>query len=361
MVMLGASQQAFQVMSPEQARGVVRDSSQRFCFQVPPNWWSSISQNPSAVQAGQRVIEWFESLGCSPVELARARKFDVAGYVGMPFPMTASDKTELIARYLSLWLLWDDVDVETLKQPWRIKAEDVLIRRSSPDFTRFDRGWWQLMCSFAERRSPDWIRNLCQAMETWYQAAVREAHVKRAFEQRGTSLDYVEHLELRVATIGMYATVYMLEDAYDFELPREFHGSELVLRLKWLANLIVGLGNDIFSFAKDHVEQQINLVTTLMQERDLLVDQALETLVRTHDEALREYDRLAASVPSYGAEVDAIIERWLQDVRYASLGFSLWEAQAPRYTAHQVVIEDRVIQPRFIRPQNISTQFTEVP
>jgi hypothetical protein len=124
-----------------------------------------------------------------------------------------------------------------------------------------------------------------------------------------------------------------------------------VRRLKWLANEIVGLGNDILSFGKDYVEDQINLVTTLMSERGLTVDDALEHLVHMHDEALIEYDRLADSLVAEPAdwpgELTPIIERWLSDVRYASLGFSLWESQAPRYTAYKVVARGRVIEPRF--------------
>src|SRR4029079_1367244 len=145
----------------------------------------------------------------------------------------------------------------------------------------------------------------------------------------------------------MYATVLLLEEAYDFELPRQFHESPTVVRLKVLANTIVGLGNDILSFGKDHAEGQINLASTLMRERWMSVEDALEHLVRMHDDALDEYDRLADSVGKWSAEVDPFIKRWLQDVRYASLGFSLWESQAPRYTAYKVVACGRVIDPGF--------------
>jgi len=293
------------------------------------------------------VIAWFESLGCSRVEVDRARKFDAAGYVGIPFPTLPADKTMRIAKYLSLWLLWDDVEVETLDDRFRITAEHVLARRRPEGMSRFDEGWWQLFGELAGWRSPRWIEDLCGAMVTWNDAAVAEAVAMKAHRERGELPSFADQLEMRVATIGMYATVYLLEDVYEIELPRAFHAHPTVLRLKWLANEIVGLGNDILSFGKDYTEDQLNLVTTLMDERGLSVDEALESLVRMHDEALLEYDRLADSIHGWPDELAPTIARWLDDVRYASIGFSLWESQAPRYAAFKVVSRGQVIEPRF--------------
>ena len=66
-----------------------------------------------------------------------------------------------------------------------------------------------------------------------------------------------------------------------------------------------------------------------------------------HNEAVQEYDRLASTLGTWPAEENRWIQRWLQDVRYASIGFSLWEAQAPRYTADKLIVNGRVIEPGF--------------
>jgi hypothetical protein len=343
----GAPPESFSVISAKSARGLDRDRTRRFMFSVPQRWRSPVSQNPFAAEAERRVMQWFEALGCTCAEVERARKFDAAGYVGIPFPSLSPDRTVRIAKYLSLWLLWDDVQVETLDGRWRIDPVDVVSGRRPEVMTRFDEGWWELLQELAASRSPAWIDNLCKAMTTWDAAAVDEAVMMQEHRERGTLPTFAEQMELRIATIGMYATVYLLEDAYDFELPRAFHASPLVLRLKVLANKIVGLGNDILSFGKDYTENQINLTTTLMRERGLTVDAALEHLVRMHDDALDEYDTLADAVGFFSTEADPFIARWLQDVRYAALGFSLWESQAPRYTAYKVVAAGRLIEPGF--------------
>lgn len=289
--------------------GLERDEATRFVFRVPPCWKSSIAKNPCAEEAQQKVIDWLEALGCTPTEIARARKFDASGYVGTPFPNLPREKTIALAKYLSLWLLWDDVAVETMENRWRVEAKDVLAGQKPPGLSRFDEGWWQLFNGFAGARSSAWVETLCAAMGAWNQAATQEASLMEAHRAMGILPTLNQQVELRVATIGMYATVYLLEDAYDQELPAEFHSHPTIARIKWLANEIVGLGNDIFSLGKDFTVQLFNLVTTLMKERKLAMQDALAQLVRRHNEALLEYDKLAASL--HGAPSAAMFSYFL--------------------------------------------------
>ncbi len=344
---LDLSTAPFAVMSSLLAAGLEREPTRRFHFRVPPRWRSPVLENPFAAEAERRVLQWFESLGCSRAEVDRARKFDAAGYVGIPFPTLSRDKTIRVAKYLSLWLLWDDVEVETLEGRWRIDADNVLADLPPERMSRFDQGWWQLLGELAVERTPAWIERLCEAMAAWNTAAVAEAEMMKAHREKGELPTFERHLALRIATIGMFATVQLLEDAHNFELPREFHARPAVRRIETLAGQIVGLGNDILSLGKDCAEDQCNLVTTLMRERGLTIDAAIETLVHMHDEALEEYDRLGDTLIASAPESAAHVARWLQDLRYASIGFSLWESQAPRYTAHKIVASGRVLEPRF--------------
>jgi hypothetical protein len=338
---------SFAVVSAEEAARLPRDDSACFQFRVPAAWRSPVARNPFASEAQQRVLDWFAALGCTSQELERARAFDIAGYVGMPFPMHPPDKTFLLARYLSLWLLWDDMHVESLENRWRIGAEHVLTGCRPSGMTRFDEGWWQLLQEFAAVRSTEWIQGICQAMATWCDAALEEAAAMRRYAETGIPPGFERQFELRIATIGMYVALYLLESANEAEFPHAFHQHPTVRRLKLLANELVGLGNDIFSFAKDQAQRQPNLVSTLMEERGLSVEDAIQALIRRHDEAIIEFDQLAGLLGSGSPRTDPLLQRWLRDVRYAALGFSLWEAQAPRYTAYRVVADERAIEPTF--------------
>jgi terpene synthase-like protein len=329
------------------ASGLQREPTRRFHFRVPPRWRSPILENPFAADAERRVIQWFEELGCTPSEVARAQKFDAAGYVGIPFPSLSRHKTLRIAKYLSLWLLWDDVEVETLESRWKIEADHVLSDLRPERMSRFDEGWWQLLSELAVERSPAWIERLCQAMAIWNAAAVEEAVVTKTHRERGELVSFDRQMELRIATIGMYATVHLLDDAHDHERPRELYDHPTVRRIETLAGQIVGLGNDLLSLGKDCAEDQCNLVTTLMRERGISIDDAIEQLVHMHDEALEELDTLGDALERGAGAAAPYVARWLQDLRYASLGFSLWESQAPRYTAHKIVVAGQIIEPQF--------------
>lgn len=321
-------------------------------MRVPRHWRSSVDISPHAEAATVAILAWFEQLGCSAAEIERARRFDIGGYVGIPFPTLDLQQTTRLGKYLALWLLWDDVDVEQLANGWRIEAADVLSDRRPSDLTRFHEGWWQLLQEFGRRRSDTWMGRLCRLMRRWSDAAAEEAALRIRYRETGELPRAAEQLELRMATIGMYGTACLIEDVVDHEAPPGFYANATIQTLQDLASRIVGLANDLFSFAKDYQSGQLNLVSTLMRESSLSVDDALAVLVRQHDDAVARYDELAAKVAPWAAAGYPASERWIRELRSASLGFGVWESQAPRYMAHQVVSDGRVLRPsfRYIEP-----------
>src|SRR5262249_17215860 len=154
-------------------------------------------ENPFAREAEQRVINWLESLGCAREDINRARRFDAAGYVGIPFPTLPRDKTIWTAKYLSLWLLWDDVQVETLDDRWRIDAAHVLSGCRPMGMTCFDEGWWQLLRELAVTHSPRYMRDLCDAMAAWSAAAVEEATAMQQYRDYGVLPTFDWQMESR--------------------------------------------------------------------------------------------------------------------------------------------------------------------
>lgn len=337
----------FLVVSADDARPLPRRRSPRLRLSVPAHWRSPVQISPHAAAANEQILAWFGELGCSSKEIEHARCFDIGGYVGIPFPQLDLDATVRIGKYLALWLLWDDVDVEALSEGWRIGAAEVLEGRRPAQLSRFDEGWWQLMREFSATRSPEWVERLCTIMQRWSDAAQAEAALKFRYQETGELPSFATQLELRIATIGMYGAACLLEELHDQEAPRAFHQHPIISMLQYLGNKIVGLGNDLFSFGKDYAEGQINLVSTLMRERGLELEDALAELVSMHDQALLQYDRLATQIAPWATKLHPAGERWIHDLRICSLGFSVWESQAPRYTAYQLVSEGEVLVPRF--------------
>src|SRR5688572_19271289 len=82
---------SFAIVSAAESAHFPRNRSENFQFRLPAHWRPPIARHPCAAEAERQVLAWFENLGCTPAELAHARKFDAAGYVGMPFPTVSLD------------------------------------------------------------------------------------------------------------------------------------------------------------------------------------------------------------------------------------------------------------------------------
>jgi hypothetical protein len=320
---------------------------ERFKLMIPLHWKPEVEINRYAKQIEEATLRWFAELGCTDSQIRRVRKFQPSLYMGMSFPLAGYEEALLISKYLSIWLLWDDVDIESQENAWRLNAHHVFSGELPASATIFDRGWFELLRELSQTMSPAWIERLCQSMATWSDAALREARLSKQWNE-GARVTLAEALQSRIDTIGMFATAYLLEYAIGYELPKSFHELEAVRRIKTLANKIVGLGNDIFSFGKDYSSDYINVISALRKERSISTLDAIGKVVDLHNEALLEYDYLASTLPSLGPAGDAMVAKWLQWLRHSCIGFSVWESVAPRYADFRLLVNGMKVETSFM-------------
>lgn len=335
------------IVSAEEANHLERLNASLFEVRVPQHWRPPIPSNVHAEQVGKDIIRWTAELGCTEPELRRLKAMQPSHYAGIPFPLTPYERTYFIGRFVSLWLLWDDTEIESGKNAWKITGEHVLNNKLPPGATLYDYGWLQLLREAREEMSPGWLDDVAKSMFTWSDCALRQAEMSRRFLE-GALPSFAESVQSRIDTIGMYTTACLVEFASKCELPRDFHQHPVVRRITKLASLIVGLGNDIYSFAKDYQENFINVIAVLAANEGISLPTAYSLVVHMHNAAMREYDELARQLPSWGADWDGSIQQWLQDMRYCSLGFTVWESQAPRYNELKLLVGDRVLEPTMI-------------
>jgi hypothetical protein len=335
-------------ISRQDANNIERWQSAAFELQVPRAWQSPTPINANAGVLGEKTIEWIAGLGCASWQLRRLIDFQSSHYVGIPFPTTNFEQALLISKYLSLWLLWDDVEVENGKNGWRIEVRDVLSNTPPPSSTLYDLGWHALFQQVSETMTTGWLESMIQSMFAWSDAARYQAKLSQRCRQYGRRPTFAESLLTRINTIGMYSTAYLIEYANSTEFPAEFHRNPIVQRMKTLSNVIVGLGNDIFSFAKDYAEKFVNTIAILAAEESIPVTVAFAKIIGLHNATMREFDELERRLPSWGPEWDPAVKQWAQQLRYCSLGFSVWESQAPRYTKMKILVGDRILEPAIV-------------
>jgi hypothetical protein len=335
------------VLPAEMAKRIAQLPPERLKLMVPRHWKSGLNINKNAQRVEDATLDWFLELGCSQSQLRRVRKFRPSLYMGIPFPLAGYKEALLISKYLSLWLLWDDVDIESQGSSWKLSAYHVLSGEIPASATLFDVGWWKLLRELSETMSPQWIDQLCHAMATWSDAALREARLSKQWNT-GARVTLAEALQSRIDTIGMYTTAQLVEYAIGFELPKSFHDHEAVRRIKIIAGKIVGLGNDMFSLAKDCSNDYINVISALRRERSISTVDALRTVAEMHNGALIEYDILARSLPTFGPAYDPLVAKWLKWLRHSCIGFSVWESVAPRYSELKLLVNGRMVEISFV-------------
>jgi hypothetical protein len=328
------------------ANGALR--AERLELTIPRHWWPEPAINVHAARAEEETLEWFLSLGFGERALRIIGTFSPSQYAGIPFPLAGSRELSLITRYLSLWLLWDDVDVERRERGFRIRASTVLATAVPHATTLFDKAWSCLFRELGETMSFEWLDALGDAMEAWSDAALRQTQATKRQRPGAWRISFADAMRARIETIGMYATARLIEYARGRELPKHFHEHDAVQDLMMLANKIVGLGNDIFSLGKDWASGYVNVVLALREDFSLPMLDAVRSILGEHDEAIVDFDQLARTLPSFGEEWDAEIAEWLRQLRYSCVGFTLWESRAPRYTSLEMLVDGAVVDPVFV-------------
>lgn len=332
------------VSAAELARsGAVAPPQLRLRF--PPHWRAEPVQNRYAAALELETIAWLRSYGMgeAPEEAETVRGVDCARYGGYSLPLADFDTGLLITQFISLWIFWDDAQVER-EVSWDI--DDVLSamlgRRCAPQ-SRYLAAWADLGRRLRRARSERWMRRFGAAMRQWLENAKGETAMAQAFKRRDALPDFEALYDCRTVSIGMYPVFYLLEHAEGFELPDAVHDHPAVVALKRSAARLVGLANDLCGLAKDLREDWLNLVRILRKRAHITLPQAFEEVVRIHNDEVRAFDRLASALPSFGPGLDVLVRGWVQAARHNVYGFALWGSVAERYQRYKVLVGDQAL------------------
>lgn len=304
--------------------------------------------NPYASLVEKRTIAWLEERGLVENEqhAKLLRDTDIGGYGGYAVPMASLEACLEFTQFISLWLLWDDVEIEVFVEQRSFNIDDWgrLMAGAHPikGRSKFASAWWDLVQRVARKRSPIWLRRLSEGMADWLVASQEETRRANDFAQTGSLPGFDEVLDLRERTIGMLPAIYLLEHVEGFELPDEVHDHAAMFELKKLAVIITALGNDLYSMAKDLDNKWPTPLSVLIHQYGGDMEMAVKTVVDMHNSAVRQFDEGARALPSFGSEQDVLVSKWIRAVRYLCRGFAVWESRAPRYQK-KVIFRGKVL------------------
>lgn len=310
-----------------------------FALRFPRHWRAEPVQNPAAAAIERETLRWLAThgIGIEASEAEKLRKFSCAAYGGYSLPLSDPETALLVTQFISLWLFWDDLQVEE-ELSWDVGSVlQALTGTTSGPQSRYIAAWADIGRRLQATQSQAWLRQLGTTMQQWLHNAKFETRMARAF-QASRCPDFSTAFDCRTVSIGMYPTFHLIEYAEGLELPLAFHEHPASQSLKRLASRLVGMGNELGGLAKDLRHRWLNLVSILAEGTGQELATAFQRVVDIHNADVREFDRVAASLPSWGPQLDARIGRWVRAVRHNVYGFTLWESTAERYQEQKALI-----------------------
>jgi hypothetical protein len=146
----------------------------------------------------------------------------------------------------------------------------------------------------------------------------------------------------------MHMDAAIIEYAVQADLPDNVFDHPTVIAMSQAATDILTWPNDLASFnvsfvvpscpaawltlpQKEQAEGDYqNFVCVLMRERGLSLQSAVDTLTNMIASRVGEYIQLRAALPSFGAEADAHLRRYLAEVEHETYGAVRWWYESKR-------------------------------
>src|SRR5882672_259447 len=290
-----------------------------FELRFPQRWIAQPVQNRYAAAIERETLAWLRSygIGKSRDEAEKLRKFNCGMYGGYSLPTANYQTALLVTQFISLWLFWDDAQVEEGDDFCVEAVLEALTGAAEPHApSRYLAAWADIGWRLRRTQSAAWLGRLESTMREWLENAKLETRLAQAFKRGAACPDFATLFDCRTISIGMFPTFHLIEFTEGIELDESLHQHKTVVALKRLASRLVGLGNDLGGLAKDINNQWLNLVLVLMEQSSMMIEDAFQRVVDIHNADVEEFDLLALELASWGGETDAFVCGWVRAVRH---------------------------------------------
>jgi hypothetical protein len=177
-----------------------------FALRFPEWWWPTPLRHPEAEAIERDTLAWLRSfgIGLEAGEAEKLRKFDCAKYGGYSLPMSDRASAMLVTQFISLWLFWDDMQVEE-ESGWDVEEVVRALVEATPPVTasRYVAAWADIGRRLRAERSDAWLERLGAAMRQWLVNAKVETGLAKAWK-RGQCPEFDTAFATRTVSIGMY-------------------------------------------------------------------------------------------------------------------------------------------------------------
>jgi hypothetical protein len=165
---------------------------------------------------------------------------------------------------------------------------------------------------------------------------------------KGITYDLESYIVQRRGIVGMQPYFALIEFSNDIDLPDEVVSHPIFDAIDCAATDHVGWVNDIFSYNKEQSTGGApweNLVAVLMHVRGLDVQGAMDYAGEMCKDAIQRFESNRAILPSWGEEVDRVVNTYLDGLLQWMVGSLHWHFESARYVGKDggSVKRDRIV------------------
>lgn len=175
-----------------------------------------------------------------------------------------------------------------------------------------------------------WLRRFVRSVRAHFDSTLWET----ANRAEGSTPDLATYARMRPVTGGMHVDACLIEMTRRMVLPSDVLGHPAVRYLTRASNNAVCWANDLFSLEKELKSGDVhNLVVVLRDAHGLTLPEAVERATEMHDAEVGGFLEAESRLPSFGAAIDANLERYLSGLRARMRGNLDWSLESGRYAA----------------------------
>ncbi|KAI0033926.1 terpenoid synthase [Vararia minispora EC-137] len=261
-------------------------------------------------------------------------KCDFALLASLCYPRLDREQLRVAGGLIMLFFVFDEytdkVDSEGVEKYVNMVVDalehpGVALPEGLPcDLREFTRQFWLRAVSVAPLASQNRFK---KTFIEYIKAVTFEAQDRHDNNIR--SID--NYLQLRRLTAGGFPALFPLDLAVDISDEVMQHPSLSALNGLFAESLV--LLNDVYSY---NIEQASghhahNLVTVVMHELNIPIQDALEWIRCYHVECLKRFVTLKDTLPSWGSAVDQNVQRYVEGIAQEIRGVDTWCFESQRY------------------------------
>ncbi|EJT99588.1 terpenoid synthase [Dacryopinax primogenitus] len=316
--------------------------------------------NPLDSIIGPATDKWLETPGVlTTKKMQKTQKVLNAGLLGaMCWPdINDRERLQVCTDFVNFLFHLDDLTDDMDGKSAETVREAVIDPMDNPEkwMKKIERGeahgisalaldLWLRICHTA---TPVVSKRFRDTFDTFFVAVTEEAVDRKKKVIRGVQ-DYIDRRRVNGAVRSCFA---LIEYANDFELPEEVFDHPTIRKLEDWANDLITWANDILSFPIEYERgDSSNIAMSVMHEKGLGVQDAMDHSSKLFGDVVENYVTARATLPSWGPEIDKMVELYLHGMEYWVIGSTEWCFWTQRYFEDGLAVrEKRVIE--FQRPE----------